>query len=361
MQNLRWEQPYAQSTFVVTVGDDDYWKGEFNAREPIRRDLLAHVLEKLSLAKAKAVAIDFDLESPVPDGSIREVPAYLDETIRLVSTMDSATKRHTSVVLPSTIGYDKRGMYVLESDVYSGYPAPQDHFFKGYIALPPDARLVPLEITLAGGNALDSFALAAVRAYDGRAVARIKNLNVFPYGGYIRPGLFPQMNVHDVLTSDTDAMSEKVAGKLVFVGANWHRYAWRDGPLVDTHMTPVGLIPGVFVHANYAEAIIDGSDLYQPMGEWLAYILEVLVLFAVSLVFVAEMHGVRKIVWLTGLSLLFVVVAYVMLQNLGIYFDYLVPLVLLFAHFGIDKISEWRKIALDHIRNCQKITQEASA
>ena len=40
---------------------------------------------------------------------------------------------------------------------------------------------------------LDSFALAAVRAYKPEAVLRIDDLNIFPFGGYLEPDEFPRL------------------------------------------------------------------------------------------------------------------------------------------------------------------------
>jgi hypothetical protein len=39
-------------------------------------------------------------------------------------------------------------------------------------------------------------------------------------------------------------------------------------------------------------------------------------------------------------------VGYILLQNLGIYFDFLIPLVFLLLHVAVDRILEWRRIAL---------------
>ncbi|MGA3160917.1 MAG: CHASE2 domain-containing protein [Terracidiphilus sp.] len=345
MQETNWRKPYVQHTFVVTVDDDDYWKGDFNRRTPIRRDLLAQLISRLADAQAKVIAVDFDLRSPVPDGNPRETPVYQHETDELLEAITKASSGHHAVVLPATIGYGPSRLLVLQSSVYSGANLPLSFFSTGHIALPDDARLVPLELPLAGHDPIDSFALAAVRAYRTDAVRRIKELNIYPFGGYLKPEEFPQLTASRVLSLEQTSLQDKVAGQLVFIGSNWHRLGWKTGPLNDSHATPVGPISGVFVHANYAEAIL-GGNYYQPPPELFAYALEILVLLAMAVLFAVKMNAWKKLAIVVSASLLFIVVGYVLLQNLGIYFDFLIPLVFLLIHVSTDRILEWRRIAL---------------
>jgi len=345
MQRTNWRKPYVQHTFVVTIDDDDYWKGEFDRRTPIRRDLLALLLSKLADAQARVVAVDFDLRSPVPEGNPRETPVYQRETNELVSAINTACSTHHAVVLPATIGFGEGNSLVLQSDIYSDAKLPSSFFLTGYIALPDDARSVPLEITLAGPRYLDSFALAAVRAYKPEAVQRIDNLNIFPFGGYLQPHDFPHRTAAEVLAMDKTTLEDEVGGKLVLVGSSWHRLAWNTGPLNDAHLTPVGTIPGVFVHANYAEAIL-GGNYYWPAQEFVSYAVEIVVLLAMAVLFAVEMTVWKKVLTVVLAVLVFTTVGYVLLQNLGIYFDFLIPLVFLLLHVAADKILEWRRTAL---------------
>jgi CHASE2 domain-containing sensor protein len=345
MQETNWRRPYVQHTFVVTIDDDDYWKGDFNRRTPIRRDLLAHLISRLADAQARVIAVDFDLRSPVPDGNPRETPVYQRETDELLVAITKACSEHHAVVLPATIGYGAANSFVPESDIYSDAKLPPSFFFTGYIALPPDARAVPLDIRLAGSADLDSFALASVRAYRPDAVQRIKDLKIFPFGGYLEPGEFPRLTATDVLSLDKTSLQDQVGGKLVFIGSNWHRLGWKTGPLNDSHATPVGQISGVFVHANYAEAIL-GSNYYWPAHELFAYTFEILVLLPMAILFAVEMKAWKKLVIVATALVLFISVGYVLLQNLGIYFDFLIPLVFLLAHASLDQICEWRNKAL---------------
>jgi len=345
MQKTNWRKPYVQHTFVVTVDDDDYWKGDFQRRTPVRRDLLARLITQLSDAQAKVIALDFDLRSPVPDGKPRETPIYQHETDQLIDAISAACALHHAVVLPATIGWGPNKTFVLQSNIYSDAKLPSTFFYTGYIALPPDARVVPLDIDIAGGKPLDSFALAAVRGYRPDVVLRIKDLNIFPFGGYLQPEDFPQLSATKVLNMDKTSLQDQVGGKLVFIGSAWHRLGWKTGPMNDAHTTPAGEIPGVFVHANYAEAIL-GGNYYWPAQEFFAYALEILVLSAMAILLAGQMPAWKKAVVVIVALSVFTVCGYVLLQNLGIYFDFLIPLVFLILHFSIDKILEWRQLAL---------------
>jgi CHASE2 domain-containing sensor protein len=153
------------------------------------------------------------------------------------------------------------------------------------------------------------------------------------------------VNANSVLSLDKKTLQDQVGGKLVFIGSTWHRLSWKTGPLNDSHVTPVGSISGVFVHANYAEAIL-GNNYYWPAHEPVAYSVEILVLFAMAIVFAIETSAWKKAGFVVGAAVLFISVGYILLQNLGIYFDFLIPLVFLVLHAAAHRILEWREIAL---------------
>src|SRR5579864_7769502 len=68
LQRLDHHPSYDQNTVVVTIEDDEYYDGALQERIPIKRDYLARLIEKLDVAEAKVIALDFDLRSPSPDG-----------------------------------------------------------------------------------------------------------------------------------------------------------------------------------------------------------------------------------------------------------------------------------------------------
>ena len=112
-QNLSPRRPYARNTVVVLIGDDEYWRSIPAGRVPIRRDYLANLVLALDSLEPALIAIDFDLRSPLPDGSIVENPAYQEETQRLHEAIQK-TSRRRPVVLPKTI------RWVGEKDAFLG-------------------------------------------------------------------------------------------------------------------------------------------------------------------------------------------------------------------------------------------------
>ena len=134
---------------------------------------------------------------------------------------------------------------------------------------------------------------------------------------------------------------------MVFVGAKLAQVGLENGAIDYFHATPVGPISGVFVHANYAEALL-GGNYYWPAHELFAYALEILVLLSMAILFAIDMNAWYKMAIVLLASVLFISVGYVLLQNLGIYFDFLIPLVFLLAHASLDQIWEWRRKALDY-------------
>ncbi|MGH9602346.1 MAG: CHASE2 domain-containing protein, partial [Terriglobales bacterium] len=177
---------YPKRTALVLIGDEEYWKGELAGRAPIKRDYLAKLVEKLDAADAAVIALDFDLRSPVPDGSLIEHPDYRAETAGLAQVLKAAGSRRP-VVLPATVGFDTEGYYVERPTVFHGFDFGEARVHKGYLQLPYDLRRLPLALELASGELLDSFALAMVGAVDPTARQRIatQGMDALPFASYM--------------------------------------------------------------------------------------------------------------------------------------------------------------------------------
>lgn len=355
IQKLNPHKSMVQATFVVKIDDNDFWKGDFDRRSPIRRDVLAKLIEHLADAQAKVIAVDFDLRSPDPDGNPRETPAYQNEDNALRDAISRACAHHHAVVLPATIDFAKDGSYVRQSDIYADWQLPTGFFTTGYIALPDDARIVPLELSLSDSSPLDSFSLAAVKAYkpDPELIEKINGRKIFPFGGYLPPEKFVGSNASatasEILKWDTTSLQDRVGGKIVLIGSTWHRLGWNIDPLNDSHLTPIGNISGVFVHANYIEAILGGNN-YPRLPEPVGYLIEATVLLMLAVLFATEMNTLKKAIIVLLALLSFMAIGIFLLQNLGIYFDFFIPVVFLLLHVGADEVIKWRQaaIALEH-------------
>jgi CHASE2 domain-containing sensor protein len=186
---------------------------------------------------------------------------------------------------------------------------------------------------------VDSFASAILGAIDEQSLtdAKSKEQDALPYGTFIEPERFIQHSANYVLTSEAKTLEKDMAFKVVIVGGAWHQFGVNQGPEYDSHQSPVGNVYGAFVHANYVEALLD-SRTYKPMRQSLATGIEVFfsVLLAVLLSFDTGLFAKAGIVGF--LCVMILGISYVSWQNLGLFFDFLVPVVLLAAHILVEKL-----------------------
>lgn len=337
-QNFVPHRPYPKNTVLVLIGDEEYWKGELARRVPIRRDYLAHIVRALASANPAVIALDFDMRSPMPDGSMINHRDYEKETWALAEAIKDAS-RITKIVIPATIGKNN-GAYILESDIFAGYDFARERVRKGYIALPNDLRQVPLQLKLKDGKETDSFSEAIVRSFNEEVLKRLPKYDSLPYGSYIPRGEFQVVKAGELLRPGAVDL-QKLAHKAVLVSGAWSRSAYGRGGEIDTYPTPVGQIPAVFIHANYVEAILD-SRTYYAFGPRIEIGLEILAVVVIAVLFALELKASTKLKWIGGLLGGLLLLSYFLWQNLGRFFDFFVPIILLSCHFALEQIRNWR-------------------
>jgi CHASE2 domain-containing sensor protein len=338
-------KPFAERVIVVLVGDDDYWKGELGRRVPIKRSYLAKMVRELVAANPAVIALDFDLASPLPDGRLVEHPDYESERKEFLKAIREALER-TKIVLPRTIDFDNQKNYVITSDIHDGFDfgPKKQNLYTGYIALPYDTRRVPGVLALKGAQpSIDSFAVAIAKAYDEAALGRIPKSDSLPFGSYLRHDEFRQFSAGDVLERRPEVLG-RLAHKIVILGGAWHSQGYGRGSRIDTYFTPVGWIGGAFIHANYVEALLDGR-VYSALNEKIVMALEVALVLVGAIVFALEIRPSVKWLSATALCLVLLVMSYFLFQNLGLFFEFFIPLLLIAGHSLLDQILEWRTLA----------------
>jgi CHASE2 domain-containing sensor protein len=348
LQIVTLRQPYPKRVVLVLVDDQEFWNGKFEHRTPLKRDLLAELLLKLDRANPEVIALDVDLRAhPTQPGQLVDLP-YEAETQTLLAAINTVSKNRT-VVLTKSVRYadGTRTEYVAEPSVYDAYPFEGSGVRRGYVTLPRDIRRVALDLKLRSGAHLDSFASAIARAVDERSLRDMQEReeDALPYGTFIAPGEFPQYPAREVLKANPDNRDEveelrkRFGFKIVIIGGAWHRFGFNRGPMNDGHASPVGEIYGAFIHANYTEALLD-SRTYRPMREWAAIGIEFFFSVVLALIFSLHIRLALKFAVAIFLCTFVVGVSYVSWQNLGLFFDFFVPVILLFAHAVIDKMRE---------------------
>jgi CHASE2 domain-containing sensor protein len=326
-----------QNTVVITIDDDEYWKGKLQGRVPIKRDYLASLIEALDAAGAKVIAMDFDLRSPDPDGNPVESADYAEETKRLLETIKSVAPRRP-IVLPRTI-WKENGEYVTNSDIYDGYDFGSPNVFKGYIALPYNHLEIPLTLKLRGGVPLDSFSMAVVRAFRSKALNDLPRADYALYASFINEDGFDHKTAHEVLATDPNVLRQDLGCRVVIIGGGWSKLAYGIGPRIDLHDTPMGSMPGAYLHANYTEAIL-GMRTYPPFGKKVVKAIEWLVVVGMAIGFAAVESPGWKIGVVPVSWLLLVIFSYFSFINLGIVFDLFVPALSVTVHWLFEHVWE---------------------
>jgi CHASE2 domain-containing sensor protein len=330
-------------TVVVLIGDDEFWNGELARRIPLKRDYLACLLLKLDEANPAAIALDIDLSAKHPD--------YQKETDRLTEAVKFVAHNRPVIVSQqiSRTGHSwavtsdpnsQPGSYESVPSILDSYHF--DNVSAGFVLLRDDVRQIPLVLSLKDGTQVESFAAAIVKPLDATALqdAQASGDSGLPYGTFIPPDRIKQMSANYVFATDARELKKALAANVVLVGGAWHSNAFEESR-IDSHPTPVGEIPGVFIHANYVEALLT-HRVSRPISKILGIVIEFLLAAFIAVIFAWKMKPVSKFKWAGGLSLILVLTTYVFWQNLGLFFDFFIPLILLGSHAAIAQIIEWR-------------------
>jgi CHASE2 domain-containing sensor protein len=336
-QSLLAREAYVQRTVIVLITDEEYWKGELARRSPIKRDYLAKLIRALDSADPSVIAVDFDLRSQTADGVFVEHDDYKKETEEFLNAVKDVSQRRP-IVLPKTIRFEN-GYYFPESDIYDQFNFQNGTVRTGYISLPFDYRKVPLSLIMKDGTTVDSFAQAIVRVAKEEALQPLLNEEKAPYGSYLPEKSFTKLSATDVLNA-TDDTKNKLRHNIVIIGGAWSNRAYGRGGRVDAHFTPVGQLSGVLLHANFVEALLDRRTS-RSWGETALIVFEGILSLAVAVIFALVTRFLWKILWLFILLIVLAVFSYFSWLNLGLFYDFFVPTVLVVGHAIYEQIREW--------------------
>jgi CHASE2 domain-containing sensor protein len=333
-------QLYPERTALVLLDDDDYWGDTYESRTPLKRGELADLLGRLDAAGVNTVALDVDLRSPHPKEPDFEFHDYQDEDKLLVAAIQRMCAANRHVVLASSVEFGDDG-YVEMPSVYTKFVKEMPCVVRGYIQLPFDMRQIAGTLELAHGSRLDSMSLAVTGIADptAHAEATAKKGEGFRFSEYLTPDDFATKNGRQFIfsgqqlkTMDARTLRDQLADKLVFVGAHWHGDAYGTGQFVDMHNSPGGMEPGVMLHANYVEAILDRTGTFTPISNLTAELLEIGLALLLAMIGALEIHTAWK--WAAfGIGIvLSILFTYTLLQNLGLFLDFFIPMLMIIAH-----------------------------
>jgi CHASE2 domain-containing sensor protein len=300
------------------------------------REYLAHLIERLGQGRPAPamIAIDkyFGLNScPSDDSGTRALIARVTATSDLhpvvvgirtkEQALDANKGQVVHVVLPH-LTYRPQGAT----------------FQEGVINVSSDNRRLPLQWavypseTAARSNSrvvMDTFALAVARQYDPDLLEKNPRLNrilgegIQPFIGFLTPDQFKLSHVYaSDLCGLTTAASRPTCesklplpdfrNKIVLIGENDDR---------DVYPTIVGRISGLYLQANYIEALLD-DRFYTPGGPLLDYGFAFLFFLGVELILIKfHRSPLSLIVYLGGLTASSLIFLYLFVMVGNMYVD----------------------------------------
>jgi hypothetical protein len=350
---VRWQRRgpvYPKYTALVLLNDDDYWSEEYQARAPLKRDKLAALLDKLNEAGVNIAAFDVNLEVPIPKDPAYEFPDYRAEDAAFLAAVRRMCGAGRHVVLATEYSSiepprDER------SSIYTPFLNELPCIERGHIAAPDDFRRIPGMIKMRDGTYLNSFSLAMTKISDPIAYENLVSGEDrgYRFRQYLTPDDFASRNGRQFVFSGREIESMgpaqlrlALSDKIVIVGGHWHGDAYGAGDPVDTWQAPGGEEAGAMMHASYVEAMRDPNSTFIPISDRAAEILEWGLALALALLGSLEVHAGWKWVGFSLSILLSTLLTYVFLQNLGLFLDFAIPLLIIVAHTFTEEVLEMR-------------------
>jgi len=375
----------SQRTTLVLIADDEFWRGSLARRIPIHRDYLATLIRVVASCDPSVIALDFKLRSPVFTGTlqdrygtVRDNRDYIRETAKLAETLMEIS-RTTPVVLPISKSDDQR---FVEPSVLDKVPENPGHLVRGNITLPWDYRQIPTSETI-GARRVNSLALSTAAILKPELLSKFTPDKEDPYDlAFIAPKDFPTVYYREVTGFPSEQECwQKIRHRVVIVGGAWHATAYQTGDLDDLRKdTPIGPVAALYLHANYAEALLEGrargfiGDRVTTMFEILSSVLIALVLAANAVPTTGSTpqrpKGERPLLRLknfamrhlhtvkyasaVAMAVLLLFLTYLCAQNFNLYADFCFPGAFVFLH---ALWHDWEELKADQ-RKLRTLEQE---
>jgi len=348
---------------MVVIDDELHEK----LKEPTDRHYLATLVRNAARGDAVVIVLDFQLTvrkgyAEGDDGTERK---DMNEDLR--NAIFDAAKLGVPVIVPCWL--DNSVPAKLVPSIYPDAALPLASEKCNYLACArrgnvnpsEDERKIPLKTELPGNSQCeDSLALAAVSAYEvatDRSRTRDKNAiasNIqdyqYVYGTFLPEKSFQtsSMTIPTLeLAAGTPEAMRACRTRIVIIGGNWAE-AMGQGEAFDMHETSVGPMAGMYLQANYIEALLDDRYMKEvPALPALLFDLLVGVLLYVSYHRAKTTRGRYVIL---SVFLLPLMAGYIVFVMLGYYLDFVLPLVGCFVHLGFEFVTDDVKMRRDRKR-----------
>jgi len=328
------------------------------------RKYIAALVENAAKGHAAVVVLDFKLVVPEGMAEGSDAGERKEQNAKLLEAVESTTQAGTEVVVPCWLAPAGHHQFVRRPSIFRDSQLPLASSRKeagaqekveglcgrpacatlGNINLPIDKRQVPLLAQMAADDpCAESLSLAAVNAYEERTgifprtredhkLEKAIEEKEFVFGSFLAEERFPKISAKALAEGNEEA-ERSCLGQIIVIGGNW-RADFGQGERVDAYETPAGTMAGMYLHANYIEALLD--ERYQKeVPLWLGLVLD-LVVGAGLYVSFHRANTLKGKLRILGLFFVPLAASYVAVANAGFYLDFILPLLGCFVHLGVE-------------------------
>jgi len=345
-------------TAVVPIDDAAFYRGGFTPSSPIDHTLLAALISKVALHNPAVIVLDFDLSTGAEDVvtpvtlangttvNLHEYKERAPKALKLASAIDDAASKRP-FVLSEEIDGPVADKWVRLRNVYEDYPFQHKTKIRtAHIRRDTDVRKVPQAAELENGDSVPSISITAAEAYNSSA-AGAESSHADLFAGFLTVDKIPTVTASELLKEIPEALDEAISANLdhrvVLIGGSWHVAGdGRKGETIDTHNSPVGEMPGVYVHANYIESLLD-SRLLKNSG---TVVVEVFLAVLSALALAVPTTPWKRWGVIGAVVIVPIILCYASVVLWGVYFDVLLVDLLLLGHISVETVREWYR---DHV------------
>jgi len=340
-------------TRMVAIDDELHEK----LKEPTDRKYLATLIRNAAQGEAAVIVLDFQLTVPKgyvegDDGSERK-----DMNNDLRNAVFDAAKVGVPVIVPCWLDPGGREARKVPS-IYPDWTLPLANekgecaylacARRGNVNPAEDERKIPLKSELQGNSQCqDSLALAAASAYEEatdreprtrkkKTIANHMKRYRYVFGSFMPEERFQTIPIRDLAAGKREAM-RACRTRIVVIGGKW-REALGQGQPYDVHETSVGPLTGMYLQANYIEALLD--DRYMKEVSAVPALLFDLIVGALLYVSYHKAKTTRGRYVVLSVFLLPLMGGYIVFVTLGYYLDFVLPLVGCFVHLGFEFVMD---------------------
>lgn len=333
---------------LVYIDNNTHWtllRGE----SPTSRSFLAALIRNLLPSRPSVIALDIEFLVPFGRQGGTDDETRWDDNEELRRAIQEATRAGTPVILGGAfIRHDSRNYRLREifreEDLQPGGWDCRERRCSafGYVNTPFDRRLIPtsVEVEADGKRPMDSFAFAIAKARVGplNRLPKIDELTEdHTFGNFLKSEKFTIVPASDVWASNSHVLNQ-CAGQVVMVGGRWKDLEG-FGSFTDDHLSPVGMMSGLVLQANYVESLLNPAESSREVPLWLGILADLLLGFAIYVTFTV-LEGPSRLWVLVVAAGTPLLAAYISLVNFNRFLDFLFPIELYVLHISYELIEE---------------------